>query len=107
MSHHLDSPIARQDVRLDITDLYVFRGETGTAFVIDVWHRSRTTRRFPAFTPKASTSSKSTCNGDAVEELTYRVTFGERDSAGIQRYEVRRLTDPESAGTVIAEGATE
>ncbi len=26
MSHHLDSPIARQDVRLDITDLYVFRG---------------------------------------------------------------------------------
>jgi len=25
MSHHLDSPIARQDIRLDITDLYVFR----------------------------------------------------------------------------------
>jgi hypothetical protein len=24
MSHHLDSPIARQDPRLDITDLYVF-----------------------------------------------------------------------------------
>ena len=30
MSHHLDSPIARQDIRLDITDLYAFRGETGT-----------------------------------------------------------------------------
>ena len=38
MSHHLDSPIARQDLRLDITDLYVFRGETGTAFVINVCH---------------------------------------------------------------------
>ncbi len=38
MSHHLDSPLARQDVRLDITDLYVFQGETGTAFVIDVCH---------------------------------------------------------------------
>ena len=38
MSHHLDSPIARQDVRLDITDLYVFRGETGTVFVINVCH---------------------------------------------------------------------
>jgi hypothetical protein len=36
MSHHLDSPIARQDIRLDITDLYVFRGERGTVFVIDV-----------------------------------------------------------------------
>ncbi len=30
MSHHLDSPIARQDPRLDVTDLYVFRGERGT-----------------------------------------------------------------------------
>ena len=38
MSHHLDSPLARQDVRLDITDLYVFRGETGTVFVINVCH---------------------------------------------------------------------
>jgi hypothetical protein len=38
MSHHLDSPIARQDIRLDITDLYVFRGETGTVFVINVCH---------------------------------------------------------------------
>jgi hypothetical protein len=38
MSRHLDSPIARQDIRLDITDLYVFRGETGTVFVISVCH---------------------------------------------------------------------
>jgi hypothetical protein len=38
MAHHLDSPIARQDVRLDITDLYLFRGETGTVFVINVCH---------------------------------------------------------------------
>jgi hypothetical protein len=38
MSHHLDSPIARQDIRLDITDLYVFRGERGTVFVINVCH---------------------------------------------------------------------
>ena len=35
MSHHLDSPIARQDIRLDITDLYVFRGEVGTVFAED------------------------------------------------------------------------
>jgi len=38
MSHHLDSPLARQDIRLDITDLYCFRGETGTVFVINVCH---------------------------------------------------------------------
>jgi hypothetical protein len=36
MSHHLDSPQARADVRLDITDYYVFRGQTGTVFVVNV-----------------------------------------------------------------------
>jgi hypothetical protein len=38
MAHYLDSAIARRDVRLDITDLYLFRGETGTVFVINVCH---------------------------------------------------------------------
>jgi hypothetical protein len=38
MSHHLDSPIARQDIRVDITHLYVFRGGTGTVFSINVRH---------------------------------------------------------------------
>ena len=36
MSHHLDSPQARADVRLDITDYYVFRGQTGTVFAVNV-----------------------------------------------------------------------
>jgi hypothetical protein len=29
MSHHLDSPLVRQAIRPDITDPYLFRGETG------------------------------------------------------------------------------
>ena len=36
MSHHLDSPLARADVRLDIADLYVFAGQSGTVFVMNV-----------------------------------------------------------------------
>ena len=36
MSHHLDSELSRRDNRLDLTDQYVFRGETGTVFVLDV-----------------------------------------------------------------------
>jgi hypothetical protein len=35
MSHHLDSPLARQATRLDITDLYLFRGTAGTVFVMN------------------------------------------------------------------------
>jgi hypothetical protein len=51
-------------------------------------------------------------NGDAVEEVTYRLTFEERDAQGKQKYIVRRITgkeavDPHAAGTVVAKGTTD
>lgn len=111
MSHHLDSPIARQDVRLDITDLYVFRGETGTVFVIDVCH-SIAKPKIPGYHPEGMYEFKVDLNGDAVEEITYRLTFDERDASGKQRYKVQAIrgaeaTDPHAAGTVIAQGTTD
>ncbi|HTC33351.1 MAG TPA: DUF4331 family protein [Bryobacteraceae bacterium] len=111
MSHHLDSPIARQDIRLDITDLYVFRGETGTVFVIDVCHSIFGPIPAPGYHPEGMYEFKVDVDGDAVEDLTYRLTFDERDSNGNQRYVVRRITgadarDPHASGTVVAQGTT-
>ena len=111
MSHHLDSPIARQDVRLDITDLYVFRGQVGTVFVINVCH-SLGKPKVPGYHPEGMYEFKIDLNGDAVEEITYRLTFDERDEHGKQRYTVRRISgaeavDPQAAGAVIAQGATD
>jgi hypothetical protein len=111
MSHHLDSPIARQDVRLDITDLYAFRGQVGTVFVINVCH-SLGNAKIPGYHPEGMYEFKVDLNGDAVEEVTYRLTFDERDAQGKQRYSVRRIrgaeaVDPHAAGTVIAQGATD
>jgi hypothetical protein len=111
MSHHLDSPIARQDVRLDITDLYAFRGEAGTAFVINVCH-SLGEPKIPGYHPEGMYELKVDLNGDAVEEVTYRFKFEDRDQNGKQRYTVRRIrgaeaTDPHAAGTVIAQGTTD
>jgi len=111
MSHHLDSPIARQDVRLDITDLYVFRGQAGTVFAIDVCH-SLGKPTVPGYHPEGMYEFKVDVNGDAVEEVTYRLTFDERDQQGQQRYTVRRIrgaeaVDPHAAGTVIAQGKTD
>jgi hypothetical protein len=50
-------------------------------------------------------------NGDAVEGLTYRLTFDSRDGASNQRKVLRRLagasaTDPYAVGTVVAQGTT-
>ncbi|GAA5156754.1 DUF4331 family protein [Amycolatopsis dongchuanensis] len=111
MSHHLDSPIARQDVRLDITDLYVFRGETGTVFVINVCHSLAGDIPVPGYHPEGMYEFKVDTDGDAVENLTYRFVFGERDERGNQTYVVRRLTGAEATdafaqGEVVAEGVT-
>ena len=111
MSHHLDSPIARQDIRLDITDLYVFRGQTGTVFVINVCHSIFGPIPAPGYHPEGMYEFKIDLNGDAIEELTYRFNFAERDKNGNQAYSVRRLrgadaTNPHAEGTVIAQGIT-
>ena len=111
MSHHLDSPIARQDIRLDITDLYVFRGETGTVFVINVCHSIFGPIPEPGYHPEGMYEFKVDLNGDAVEDVTYRFMFNERDENGNQRYVVRcirgeQATDPDVFGKVVAQGVT-
>src|SRR4029078_934414 len=109
MSHHLDSPIARQDVRLDITDLYVFRGETGTAFVVNVCHSIAGPIPTPGFHPEGAYEIKIDLDGDAIENLTYRLQFKERDQQGNQRFAVRMVrgvSEPANPGDVIAEGQT-
>jgi hypothetical protein len=111
VSHHLDSPIARQDIRLDITDLYVFRGQTGTVFLINICHSIFGPIPAPGYHPEGMYEFKVDLNRDAVEELAYRFTFTERDSQGRQSYVVRCMrgvdaVDSHASGTVIARGAT-
>jgi len=111
MSHHLDSPIARQDIRLDITDLYLFRGGTGTVFVINVCHSIFGPIPAPGYHPEGMYEFKVDLNGDAVEDLTYRITFKERDKQGMQAYTLVRLrgadaVNPQATGAVIAQGTT-
>ena len=111
MSHHLDSPLARQDIRLDITDLYVFRGQTGTVFVINVCHSIFGPIPTPGYHPEGMYEFKADLDGDAVEDITYRLTFDERDGQGKQRFLVRCIrgadaADPHAPGAVVAQGTT-
>jgi len=111
MSHHLDSPVARQDVRLDITDLYVFRGETGTTFIINVCHSIAGDIPVPGYHPEGMYEFKIDLDGDAVEDLTYRFNFDTRDGEGRQQFVLSRLSgaaaaDQTAAGLIIARGAT-
>jgi len=51
-------------------------------------------------------------NGDAIEDVTYRLTFKERDEDGKQSYIVRCMKgaaapDPHEVGTIVAKGTTD
>lgn len=111
MSHHLDSPLARQDVRLDISDLYLFRGEQGTALVMNVSH-SAGAPPVPGFHPEGRYEFKIDLDGDAVEDLTYRFVFGERDPQQRQSVEVTRIAgasgdESGAQGEVVLRGESE
>src|SRR6202162_1825082 len=112
MSHHLDSPLASADLRLDITDLYVFAGQSGTVFVMNVCTSLAGDIPTPGFHPEALYEFKIDIDDDAVEDLTLRFHFDDRDSAGLQRYTLTRLNgvdaaDPHAPGTTVATGVTE
>ncbi|MCD0484057.1 DUF4331 domain-containing protein [Streptacidiphilus sp. ASG 303] len=111
MSHHLDSPLARSDVRLDITDFYVFRGETGTVFAINVSPSIAGEDAPRGFHPEGRYEFRIDGNSDLVPELTYRISFGDEDGSGGQGVELRRLrgadaVDAAADGTVLATGTT-
>ena len=82
MSHHLDSPIARQDIRLDITDLYVFRGETGTVICDQRLPFIFGPIPSPGYHPEGMYEFKVDLNGDAIEDVTYRLPSTNATSTG-------------------------
>jgi hypothetical protein len=92
--------------RLEISDQYVFRGGTGTVFVMTT-NRSGT----GGFDPGARYEFKVHVHGSAYEELTYRVAFAEPDPDGSQLLELHRLTgsrarDDTAGGALLADGRT-
>jgi hypothetical protein len=106
MSHHLDSPLARQDPRLDISDVYLFRGTRGTVFVLNANPLSGE----GGFHPEGLYEFRIDTDGDDVENLTFRLAFGPR-VGDVQSYTLTRLDgadvlDRHADGTVLAAGRT-
>ncbi len=112
MSHHLDTPLAAQNGQLFIDDLYVFPGKDGsTVFVMDVNSNITGVYARPGFHPEARYEFKVHPDGADFEELTYRVSFGEPDSAGRQPLRLHVLTggqarEDTAEGDLILDGRT-
>jgi Domain of unknown function (DUF4331) len=114
MSHHFDTPTAREDPRINVCDFYLFRA------------RPRFTVMAMTVNPNAGQSSPDTfreeglyafrfdLDGDAREELSFFVHFGavfhagDKDHAHAQSFEVQRASGPSAAsGELIAAGDTD
>jgi len=111
MSHHLDTPLARQNGQLYIDDLYVFPGTGSTVFVMDVNSNITGVHAEPGFHPEARYEFKVHFDGADYETLTYRISFGEPDTAGRQALRLHALTGAEAredaaAGELVLEGRT-
>jgi hypothetical protein len=111
MSHHLDTPLARQNGQLYIDDLYVFPGDHSTVLVMDVNSTITGPDVQPGFHPEARYEFKVHFGGEEFETLTYRVSFGEPDTQGRQALQLRVLTGDEAredvaAGSLLLEGRT-
>ncbi|MCT9934474.1 DUF4331 domain-containing protein [Planotetraspora sp. A-T 1434] len=110
MSHHLDSPLARQDPRLNITDQYVFDADASTVLIMNVRTSLAKDGHAEPFHPEARYEFKIHLDGRTREDITYRFAFG-RAEDGTQPFSVERLTgaaagDDTADGTVIARGRT-
>ncbi len=53
----------------------------------------------PGYHPEGRYEFKIDLDSDAVEDLTYRFVFDERDHNGVQRYTLRRIDGDDAATT--------
>ncbi len=111
MSHHLDTPLARQNGRLYIDDMYVFGGDRSTVLIMDVNSTITGPDVQPGFHPEARYEFKVHFGGADFETLTYRVSFGEAGADGRQPVELHALTGDEAredtaSGTRVLQGRT-
>jgi hypothetical protein len=111
MSHHLDTPLARQNGQLYIDDLYVFGGDRSTVFIMNVNSTITGKDVQPGFHHEARYEFKVHFDGAEYEGLTYRISFGDEGADGRQTLQLHALTGPDAredsaTGTLVLEGHT-
>jgi hypothetical protein len=111
MSHHFDTATARQDPRLNICDFYLFRSRAGRTVMAMAVNPAATLDSF-AFHEEGLYAFRFDLDGDAREEVTFKIRFGDVSHSGdghhAQEYQVLRATGADAAagagGQVLAEG---
>ncbi len=88
MSHHFDTPTAREDPRLNLCDMYVFCASPNTTVMALTVNPGATAETSAPFRDEAIYAFRFDTNGDRREDVSFKVRFA--DSAGAQRLDVIR-----------------
>ena len=102
MSHHFDTPTARQDPRLNLCDMYLFAGSPSTTVMAMTVNPAATAQTAAPFRDEAIYAFRFDTDDDGREDVTFKVRF--TDDPDSQRFDVLRSdTTPHGlAGDVIA-----
>ena len=116
MSHHFDTPTARDDPRINVCDFYLFEGSKGNTVMALTVNPDAGLSAPDSFRDEALYAFRFDLNGDAKEELAFKVKFGAVEHAvgdrhsHIQPFEVRVSTGIQALkgieGELIASGVT-
>jgi hypothetical protein len=115
MSHHFDTDQAKKDPRLNCCDLYLFRGQPGFTVMAMTSGADAGISSPDAFHPEGLYAFRFDTNGDAKEEVVFKLRFGEPEHAAgdehrhVQSMKLIRAMGSEIGGTegqVLAEGHT-
>jgi hypothetical protein len=116
MSHHFDTPTAREDPRVNVCDLYLFEGSSERTVMAMTVNPDAGVSSPDTFRDEGLYAFRFDLNGDAKEELAFKVRFRAPEHVGgdehrhIQHFEVRRAVGAEARkgaeGVVLATGET-
>jgi hypothetical protein len=115
MSHHFDTPTAREDPRINVCDFYLFRGRPGFTVMAMTVNPNAGQSAPDTFREEGLYAFRFDLDGDAREELSFSLRFSavshgdDKDHAHTQSFEVH-ATGPSAAsgadGELIAAGDT-
>jgi hypothetical protein len=116
MSHHFDTPSAREDPRINVCDFYLFEGAPGSTVMALTVNPDAGVSAPSVFREEGLYAFRFDLDGDAREELAFKVTFGAVRHADhderlhVQDFQIRRIAGRAAQngleGEVIARGQT-
>jgi hypothetical protein len=116
VSHHFDTPTVREDPRINVCDFYLFGGSPGHTVMAMTVNPDAGISAPETFRHEGLYAFRFDLNGDAKEELAFKVRFGAVEHAGgdehqhVQHFEIRRSGGAQASkgmdGELIAAGMT-